>query len=702
MPQYKKVRAECKLLLEQQTAVAREVHAEMIKDAGSSGTNPSSLPLKPRGKRSRTANIEAILQASVKPAIRRHMLLRHRKWVDGAGSMLQLDHTAKSDAIEWAPLAADWRETTSGTTSKANVCAKVSNSDRTGISNSQQLTSDNETTGLVDPPVISTKVSPEEKELALELLLLSPSPHHPPFDSGDMEAKIVLATADGSAPALDTSDISPPPPPPAAAAAAGAAAFAASVAGPFPASTTADADDKWDDSIVTPSKRSAFHTSVANSAAIASTTVATHGPRDLRKQPSQSETVSCPACLGRMVCHSCGMREKPIDYEAIAQAEREKKEREEAEKQRLRMEKRKAAEARRREARRKKKEEEEQRRREEDQKRREEEERMKQLEAERFEQAHIQEQEEDNNYDGSGGRLQSWHSRSIAKVSYSPLQGLAPSDKMNASTPHFFGGAAPGTQSRYENEEHSDNKFDYDRESSGPTPALGHGDERAEDHDPNSSYRTHIWNAASPHRRTDDDMRADEHATNSQRWDEIRQSYQKHESFGSNHSTEALHVDGVEVKPSTALSTSDALAALAGLAAATAEPPTKLQNYQQLGSGHNGNWESNNHNHSTSEHYPYKYSGSSFDHDNGEANYNHIYQEQTCNGVPNDGHGREGEGHSSRYEADHAHTPLAQHSESNKMDDLRGSGDEQSFPCTSESEAITHTTVPATKENQVE
>jgi hypothetical protein len=59
-----------------------------------------------------------------------------------------------------------------------------------------------------------------------------------------------------------------------------------------------------------------------------------------------------------MVIHRCGKREKPIDYEAIERAEKERKEREEAEKQQRRAEKRRAAEARRREARKKKKEEE--------------------------------------------------------------------------------------------------------------------------------------------------------------------------------------------------------------------------------------------------------------------------------------------------------------------------------------------------------
>jgi hypothetical protein len=65
--------------------------------------------------------------------------------------------------------------------------------------------------------------------------------------------------------------------------------------------------------------------------------------------------VQCLACLGRFVLHSCGLREKPIDYDEIARLEQEEKEREEEEKQKERILKRRQAEAKRRETRKKKK-----------------------------------------------------------------------------------------------------------------------------------------------------------------------------------------------------------------------------------------------------------------------------------------------------------------------------------------------------------
>ncbi|VEU40155.1 unnamed protein product [Pseudo-nitzschia multistriata] len=89
---------------------------------------------------------------------------------------------------------------------------------------------------------------------------------------------------------------------------------------------------------------------------------------------------SCSACRGRQVLHSCGRRSLPIDYEEIARAEREKKEKEEEEKKRVRAEKRRLNDQKRREAKRQKQREaEEQRRREEEQRK------------EREEQARLQE-----------------------------------------------------------------------------------------------------------------------------------------------------------------------------------------------------------------------------------------------------------------------------------------------------------------------
>lgn len=80
---------------------------------------------------------------------------------------------------------------------------------------------------------------------------------------------------------------------------------------------------------------------------------------------SQPEKKFCAACQGRLVIHTCGKRAAPIDYDAIARAEREKKEAAAAEKKRIKEEKRKLAEEKRKAKKKKQKEEEERARQEE-------------------------------------------------------------------------------------------------------------------------------------------------------------------------------------------------------------------------------------------------------------------------------------------------------------------------------------------------
>jgi hypothetical protein len=97
------------------------------------------------------------------------------------------------------------------------------------------------------------------------------------------------------------------------------------------------------------------------------------------------EKSKCLACRGRMVIHSCGKRSLPIDFDEVVRAERDRKEREEEEKKKARAEKRRMADARRREARKQKQREKDERRRWEEEKLRLEKERLLRLESEAFE-----------------------------------------------------------------------------------------------------------------------------------------------------------------------------------------------------------------------------------------------------------------------------------------------------------------------------
>lgn len=89
------------------------------------------------------------------------------------------------------------------------------------------------------------------------------------------------------------------------------------------------------------------------------TSVSTHSVPPIAANGARGVT-KCAACQGRMVIHSCGKRDLPIDFEALAKAEKEKKELADTEKKRFKIEKRKQAEAKRRDAKRKKKEQERQ------------------------------------------------------------------------------------------------------------------------------------------------------------------------------------------------------------------------------------------------------------------------------------------------------------------------------------------------------
>ena len=95
----------------------------------------------------------------------------------------------------------------------------------------------------------------------------------------------------------------------------------------------------------------------------------TNGAASLSVTPSDSSATpqgkrgkrrpDCGACAGRMVLHTCGKRDLPIDFEAIERREKEEREAQDAERERVKKEKRKAAEEKRKEARKRKKEEEE-------------------------------------------------------------------------------------------------------------------------------------------------------------------------------------------------------------------------------------------------------------------------------------------------------------------------------------------------------
>lgn len=93
------------------------------------------------------------------------------------------------------------------------------------------------------------------------------------------------------------------------------------------------------------------------SGAITAESIAASSDRSETPAPSEDAghrrphvDMTCFACRGRHVVHSCGRRALPIDYDEVAKVERERRAKEEEEKRRVRAEKRRLADQRRREA----------------------------------------------------------------------------------------------------------------------------------------------------------------------------------------------------------------------------------------------------------------------------------------------------------------------------------------------------------------
>jgi hypothetical protein len=401
LPQTKQVRQTYARLKQQQEALAQSATVLV---------NASSIPLPPRlkGKRTKVANVEVLLQSCVNPNLRTFMGTQQACWSSGDGC-----HVSKAAA----------------------------NGARRSIARQPKEVLMEKNNGPVD-----------EKELAMELLFLGPG----------RSASMSPNTSQGS-----------------------------------------------ESSVAMPETQVSHPT-----------------------QANCSVNNTCAACRGRMVFHSCGRREKPVDYEAIERAEREQKEREAEERNKQRVEKRRAADAKRREERKKKKDEEARVRMEEEQKRRGEVERMQQLEADQFDEAHIREDAGNVNVgstlaymEENNDRPSSLHSSSFNSVDRDFQQE------------HRIAHAQAYTTLEEAHNNRNSHLQVYDGLKSSPNSAHAQANGMFEEQRSHSSYHS--------------------------------VDYGHQDSFRSEVSSirlETIRIDGAEVKPYQTISGEDALAALAGLA----------------------------------------------------------------------------------------------------------------------------------------
>jgi hypothetical protein len=296
------------------------------------------VPARPgRGRKSRPGNVESMLKASINPYLQSMMLGRQGVPADGSGSRLVKEGEEENAFFN---VLIDTQPSLSGEGNNGN--------------NTRYSTPDPKST------------TADEAAVALGLLGLSPNPNNALSRPIDVLAPLGVAppvttttsNANSHAPMyLSASTLLSLPIKPSTTAAHTPEIFNHTASG-VAESLTASSD-----------RGSVTEDSVGDLPMVMIKQKTDHGSNIVK---------NCHACRGRLVVHSCGKRALPIDYDEVAKAERERRERECEEKKRLRAEKRRLADQRRREAKKQKQRElEEQRLREEDEEKQENERQMR-------------------------------------------------------------------------------------------------------------------------------------------------------------------------------------------------------------------------------------------------------------------------------------------------------------------------------------
>lgn len=334
-------------------------------------TNSSVKPV--RGKRSRAGNLEAMIRASIDPKLQKFMTSKEQS-ANGKGSTLRdCDKVSREDvvptqcavkneetgSIKSTPASMGTIEQTQGNAaqSQINVSTNYIESmnggsvEATATTSSDQNSDDNVAKiAFSISEVAASRPMDDAATSALEGLLglqrslsedISPKKIVPPVPEFDCKPAAVVterAVVSDSAQAMEIDD-------------SGSAQNEASV---VPTKVNTEEPTEPEKHVVSHSEGSSPLPALGPPAETAPQ--GTDGILD--SQASESIVPSpdfCSACRGRMVIHTCGKREVPVDVEAIERAEKEKLEREAEEKKKLRAEKRRQADARRREARKNKK-----------------------------------------------------------------------------------------------------------------------------------------------------------------------------------------------------------------------------------------------------------------------------------------------------------------------------------------------------------
>lgn len=289
------------------------------------------LPIRaPRGRKSRAANLETMLKASINPYLQSMMLSRQGAPVNGQGSRLRpVKNVAKKNSLARPDESTNKLKSFAKTFSGAAESKPYAGTER--VNGESYSSSDSSVAALNAKRSISPRQATNDDEAAVVMGLLGLSPCHTtnvpsntffPSDPKDANNRQPKGSTYLNSSSLSLLGV------------------------------------KKEDNQVVSAVSSERGSVVEGSECITESIV--------EKFKLGIIDQSCSACRGRHVIHSCGKRSLPIDYEELARAERERKANEEEEKKRMRAEKRRLADQKRREAKKQKQRElEEQRLREE-------------------------------------------------------------------------------------------------------------------------------------------------------------------------------------------------------------------------------------------------------------------------------------------------------------------------------------------------
>eukprot|EP00339_Tiarina_fusa_P025533 CAMPEP_0117068838 /NCGR_PEP_ID=MMETSP0472-20121206/48253_1 /TAXON_ID=693140 ORGANISM="Tiarina fusus, Strain LIS" /NCGR_SAMPLE_ID=MMETSP0472 /ASSEMBLY_ACC=CAM_ASM_000603 /LENGTH=1432 /DNA_ID=CAMNT_0004791077 /DNA_START=28 /DNA_END=4328 /DNA_ORIENTATION=- len=340
-----------------------------------------------RGKRSRAASLEATLKSSIDPHLQRYMISKQGVWSDGSRCMLQaapaLDSSASyvkhTNHVTPSPAMSNGIEMSKGLSAELaaqngliEIASGMVENHITKME--RKVESQNGSADFRDQPKSECRpklsVRPDEAAVALGLLGLSPCHNNSPSESGGSDVPVSDSVQQPLLSVESKDD------------GTGASSYLnASLerANLSTVSGTPCSGQGMDSTLYATAESSATDTSDRGS--IIADTASENASSQCDSQiATKHKSLSCVACRGRQVIHTCGKRSLPIDFDEVAKAERERKIKEEEEKKRARAEKRRQADARRREARKQKQQELEERRRREEEDIRLERERQKRLE----------------------------------------------------------------------------------------------------------------------------------------------------------------------------------------------------------------------------------------------------------------------------------------------------------------------------------